>query len=77
MARGKSAPADVICYCKMTLTMALDGVMLLLPLKDVTNTSKCMQHSPTIGGNSSVQWQKVESEAFKCVFVVYCLLESK
>ena len=48
---------DVIC--KMTSVMALDGVMLFLPGKDITNTCKRMQHSPNIGWISSVQWQKI------------------
>ena len=51
--------ADVICYWKMTSFMALDGVTLFLRLKDVTKTCKRMGHSPTIGGNYSVQWLKV------------------
>ena len=46
--------ADVICYCKMTPVMALDVVMSFLRFKDVTNTCKCMRHSPTIGWISSV-----------------------
>ena len=52
-------PADIISYCKLTLVMALDGVMSFLSLKDGTNTCKPMQYSPTIGGKSSVQWRKV------------------
>ena len=77
-ARGKSVLADVICYCKMTSVMALDGATLFILLKDVTSTCKCMRHSRTIGGNSSLQWWKVEeSEDFKCVFVFYCVLKSK
>ena len=51
--------ADVIYCCKMTSVMALDGVTSFLRLKDVTNTCKCMRHSPTIGRNYSVQWRKV------------------
>ena len=43
---GKSGLADVICYCKITSVMALDVVTMFLRLKDVTNTSKGMQHSP-------------------------------
>ena len=51
--------ADVICYFKMTSVMALDSGTSFLRLKDVTNACKHMRHSPTIGGNSSVQWRKV------------------
>ena len=36
LARGKSAQADIICNCKMTSAMALDGVTS----KDVRNISK-------------------------------------
>ena len=60
MARGKITLADGInCYCQMTSAIALVGVVPFSGLKDVTNTSKRMRHSPTIGGNSSVQWPKV------------------
>ena len=55
----KARLADIICYCKMTSFMALDGVTSFLSTKDVINTCKCMQHSPAIGGSSSVQWRKV------------------
>ena len=51
--------ADVIYYCKMMSIMTLDDVTPCLRLKDVTNTNKLVRHSPTIGGNSSVQWWKV------------------
>ena len=48
--------ADVICYLKMMSFMALDGVTPFLHLKDLQ-----MRHSQSIGGNSPVQWLKVES----------------
>ena len=51
--------ADIICYWKMTSFMTLDDVKSFLCLKDVTNTSTCMRHSPAIGGISSVQCRKV------------------
>ena len=70
--------ADVIYYSKMTSFMVLDGVMLLLLLKGVTIVHKRMQRSLRIGGSSLVQLRKVEeAEGFKCVFIVYCVLESK
>ena len=57
--------------------MALDVVMSFLHLKDITITCKHMRHSPTIGGISSVQgWKLEEAEDFKCLLVVYCVLES-
>ena len=55
LARGKSAQADIICYCKMTSAMELDGVTS----KDVRNISKRMRQSPNFGRNYSVQWWKV------------------
>ena len=33
----------------MASVMALEGETSFLRLKDVTNTRKCMRHSPTIG----------------------------
>ena len=60
-ARGKPALADVICYCKMTSEVALDGVTWLLRLIEVINISKCMRLIQTIGGNYSVQWRELFS----------------
>ena len=62
----------------MTSLMSLDGVTSFLRLKDVTISCKRMRRSLSIGGSSSVQWRKVGgAEDFECVFVVYCVLESK
>ena len=47
------------CNRKMTTVMALDSVTSFMRWKDVTYTYKYMQHNPTIGGVSSVQWRKV------------------
>ena len=70
--------ADVIRYWKMTSYMALDCVTSFLRWKDVTNACKRMRRSLSIGGSSSVQWGKLEkAEDFKCVFAIYCVLESK
>ena len=56
----------------------LDGVTLFLRLKDVSNTRKQMQHSISIGRVLQCNGGKLkEGEDFKCVFVVYCVLESK
>ena len=57
-AHGKPTLADINCYCKMTSVMALDGVTSFLRFKYATYSCKRMRHSPTIGGNSSVQWRK-------------------
>ena len=47
-------------------------------LKDVTNTCKSMQNSQTIAEFLQCNDGKLEEdEDFKCVFVVYCVLESK
>ena len=70
--------ADVICYMKMMSSMMLYGTLSFLCLTDVTNTCKRMRLSLSIGGSSSVQWGELEeADNFKCVFVVYCVLESK
>ena len=62
----------------MTSFIALDGVTSFLRLKDVIISCKRMRRSLSIGGSSSVQWRKVgKDEDFECVFVVYCVLESK
>ena len=51
---------------------------VVFSLKDVTYSSKRLRYSPTFGGNSSVHGRKFEeAEDFKCIFVVYCKLESK
>ena len=50
--------ADIICYWKMTLFMALDGVTSFLRLKDVTKACKRQGHSLSID-SSLVQWRKV------------------
>ena len=63
-AQGKCALGDIIYCCQMTPVMALDGVTSFLCLKDVTNTFKCMRHSPTISGNGE---KLEEAECFKCV----------
>ena len=70
--------ADVICYWKMTSFMMLDGVTSFLRLKNVTNTCKRMRCSLSIGGVLQCNGGKLEeAEDFKCVFVVYFVLESK
>ena len=51
--------ADVLYYWKTTSFMVLDSVMSFLRFKDVTIACKCMGHSLSIGGSSSVQWRKV------------------
>ena len=73
MARGKSALADVICYSKMTSTIALDGVSSFLRLKYATNTRKRMQHSPATGGNFSPvadSWKKKKPSNVFSSFIV-------
>ena len=67
----------VICYCKMTAIMALDDVTSFLRLKDTTNTCTGMRHSLTIGILQCNGGKLEETEDFKCVFIVYCVLESK
>ena len=62
----------------MTSFMALDGVTSFLRLKDVTITCKRKRRSLSTSGSSQCnggKWE--EAEDFECVFVVYCVLESK
>ena len=62
----------------MTSFMALDDVTSFLRLYDVT--CKRMRRSLSIGGSSSLQCnggKLEEAEDFECVFVIYCVLESK
>ena len=62
----------------MTSFMALDGVTSFLRLKDVTITCKRMRRSLSIGGSRQCNGgQLEEAEGFECVFIVYCVLESK
>ena len=61
----------------MTSFMALDGVTLFLSLKDVTNTCK-RNLVYVLAGVLQCNGDKMEeAEDFKCVFVVYYVLESK
>ena len=77
-ARGKHRASRRHLLLQNELSHGVRHVNSLVRLKDVTHTSKRMRHSPTIGRNSSVQWRKLEeAEDFECVFVVYCVLESK
>ena len=56
----------------------LDGVTLFLHLKGVTITSKLMRRSLKLAGALQCNGGKLEeAEDFDCVFVVYCVLESK
>ena len=66
--------AEVICRCKIMSVMAFDGVASFSCLKDVTNTCKCMQNSPTIGFLQYNDRKLEEAEDFK---YVYCVLELK
>ena len=62
----------------MTSLMALDGVTSFLRLKDVTITCKGMRRSLRMAGVLQCNGGKLEeAEDFECVFVVYCVLESK
>ena len=70
--------ADVICYWNLTSFMTLDGVTSHLRLKDVINTCKRMRRSLSIGGSFRCNGGEMEeAEDFKCVFVIYFVLESK
>ena len=79
-ARGKSTLYDIKCYCKMTSILALGGVTSFLRLKDVTYSCKinvCDTGQLLTGFLQCNGGKLEEAEDFKCVFVVYCVLESK
>ena len=77
-ARGKRALVDVICYNKMTSVMALGGVTSFLRLKYVTHTYKVCDTVQLFAGVHQFNSGTLEeAEDFKCVFVVYCVFESK
>ena len=62
----------------MTSFMALDGVTSFLCLKNVTITCKGMRRSLKLAKVLLCNDGKLEeAEDFECVFVVYCVLESK
>ena len=61
--------ADVICYWKVTLFMAVDSETSFLRLKDVTISCKRMRRSLSIGGSSSVQWRMKTSNVFSSFIV--------
>ena len=65
--------ADVIGYWEMMSYMVLDSISWFLCLKDVTNTGKRMRPSLSTCNGGKLE----EAEGFKCVLVVYCMLESK
>ena len=69
----KCALADVICYSKMTSIVALDSVTSFLHLKDVP----CDTVQVLAGFLQCNGGKLEEAEDFKCVFVDYCVLESK
>ena len=58
----------------MTSFMALGGVTSFLRLKDVTNCDVVEVLAGVLQCNGG---KLEEAEDFKCVFVVYCVLESK
>ena len=69
---------DFVCYWKMTSFMTLDDVTSFLRLKDVTKTWKRLRRSPSMAGVLQCNGGNLEeAEDFKCVFVVYFVLEAK
>ena len=73
MATLKGALADVICYCKMTSFVVLDGVTSFLRLMDVTHSCKYICDTVHLfAGFLQYNGGKLEeAEDFKCVFVIY------
>ena len=77
-AHGKHALADVNCYCKMMSVVALEDVKLFLRLKDVTYHVNVCDTVQLLAKFIQRNDRKLEeAEEFKCVFVVYCVLELK
>ena len=66
--------ADIICYCKMTLFMRLDGVTLFLRLKAVTNTCKHIRRGQTIWRDFFIalveSWKKLKTSNVFSSFIV-------
>ena len=75
-ARGKRVQADVISYCKMTSVMAKDSVASFYAGKtlhvNICDTVQLLAGFPQYNGG-----RLGEAENFKCIFVVYCVLELK
>ena len=63
-------------YCKMTPVVALDDVTSFSRLKTL-QIQVCDTVQPLAGFLQCNGGKLVEAEDFKCVFVVYCVLESK
>ena len=62
----------------MTSVMVLDGVRSFLHLKDVTNTCKCMGHSPTIEcmdflSAMAESWKKLKTSNVFSSFKLLCV----
>ena len=77
-ARGKRALADVIYCCKMTSVMESDGITSFLRLKAFQIHVNVCAKVQLFAGILQYNGEKLkEAEVFKCVFVVYCVLEYK
>ena len=54
------------------VSLTLDGVTSFSCVINIRNTCKRLSYSQTVGGISSVQWQKVEeSEGYNCCFIIF------
>ena len=63
--------AHVICYWKMTSSMALDGVTSFLCLKDVTNAYKCKsKYCREFFSAMSENWKKLKTSNVFSSFIV-------
>ena len=55
-----------------TMSLTLDGVTSFSCVINIRNMCKRLSYSQTVGGISSVQWQKVEeSEGYNCFFIIF------
>ena len=65
-------------YCKMTSVMAFEGVTSRLRLEDATNTVNiCYTVRLLVGILQCIGGNSEEAEDFKCIFIAYCVLQSK
>ena len=77
-ALGKRTLVDINCSCKMTSIVALDGETSVLLLKTLHIHVNVCDTVQLLAGFLLCNAGKLEeAEDFKCVFILYCVLELK
>ena len=75
-AQGKHALTDVICYYKMTPVMALDSVTSFYTLKTLQIHVNVCDTIQLLAGFLQCNGRKLkEFEDFKCIFILYYVVE--